>query len=105
MGNKTEKDIFKGQAYDLQEEYRENHRGIVSHDFGLCSSCNDFNYVRYEFGKEKFGCGYDKYMMNWPTGNERIVECLNYVERGKLSLNEMANLATYINNDKKKIGF
>jgi hypothetical protein len=99
---KSEKEQFKEQTYDLQEEYGQHK---VSHDFGICSSCDSFNYVRYEFGKEKFLCGYDKSMMCWPNGNERIVQCVNYAQRGRLSLTEMADIATYINNDKKKIGF
>lgn len=101
----TEKDSFISKSWDYDSTY-EGKRNAVPERFGLCSSCTSFLYVQYDSGKENIGCLYDaRHTLRIPNGNNPVNKCSNYSKRGQSSLQQMAEIAYFIEGSKKKIGF
>lgn len=98
------KEEFKKSSYDIEEAYSNRGSVAIPEKFGLCSKCDNLNYAVYEHGKELMSCRYSDDMTLWASG-ERMVNCSRFSKRGETSLVEMANLAYYIDGNKKKIGF
>jgi ferredoxin-thioredoxin reductase catalytic subunit len=98
---------FKNHVYEYKEDYTDMQgTSVVPERFGACSTCEHFIYVMYEHGKEFGSCGCNDVMANLPTGRDKIVKCNCYIEKGRLSLTEMASMATYIESGRKrKVGF
>jgi hypothetical protein len=58
--------------------------------FGVCKDCRFFKYIRYEFHGQKAYCSRHEARL---TGTQRIVECSDHDQRGKMSLNQMMDIA------------
>ena len=66
---------------------------VISRDtdiYGLCKDCRYFKYVRYEFIGQRALC--DRFDTRL-SGSQRIVECNEFDERGKMSLQQMMDIA------------
>ena len=96
---------FRKQVYDFVEDYEYQGRVVVGEGWGLCASCCQFNIALTRAGNEKAHCDYSDSMRSWPSKNDAIKECTRYEKRGKLSLQEMANMATYLQPEKNRVGF
>ncbi|HQO99976.1 MAG TPA: hypothetical protein PL042_05130 [Caldisericia bacterium] len=98
------KEQFKGKVYDYNEAYSGT-GNVIPTRFGLCSTCDEFYYVQYQYDQEKIACGFSEVMRHWPNGDNPIKTCTGYRKRGQVSLMEMSNMAYYIDDKKKKLGF
>jgi hypothetical protein len=85
----------------------------VPKDFGLCSSCSSFTYVRTEFDIPVAQCGsyaisaggesFGKLQLH--TGRP-VTDCTNFDRVGSISLREMYDMAVMIDISKRvKVGF
>ena len=110
---KKGKDLKRQERVDLCEELQARSRevyddwtgktgSIIEEDFGICNSCKNFCYVKKEFGSIKTWCEIWKCPI---VGEEKIIKCLDYGKRGELTLDDMVQMATFIDAKKqKKIG-
>ncbi len=70
---------------------------------GICASCTQLEYCETEFGRTYARCGFMEIRL---TGKDRMVERTKFSPRGQLSLNDMKEIATYIDVKKEKdVGF
>jgi len=70
---------------------------------GICATCQHYNFAENDLGQVVYSrCNeFDR-----DLGRNRIVNCSNYEELGRLSLRSMFDIAHIINADNKtKIGF
>lgn len=58
--------------------------------YGICRDCRYFKYIRYEFHGQKAYCSRHEARL---SGTQRIMECSDYDQRGKMSLNQMMDIA------------
>jgi hypothetical protein len=81
-------------------------RGKI-HGYGLCSRCSNLGYTRHLYGKEVVLCdvSYDVPRRS-PSRENPVTDCTAYYPAGQMSLRNMAEIATLID-DKgpRKIGF
>lgn len=77
----------------------------VPSEFGMCSKCTYFAYYRTKLGTEYFGCENHDNLRPRIIKSDPIVSCRSFEEKGKLTLNTMWNMATFIDVSDKKIGF
>jgi hypothetical protein len=74
-------------------------------EFGLCTRCNSFVYIKRAFGTESCWCrAWPKIML--PNKNDPIITCTDYYPIGQLSLLTMADMAWDLSGiQKTPIGF
>ena len=101
---KDSKEEFQERTYELQDQYRNKDSNYIPSKYGLCSTCIYLNYISSEF-KEAACCNYDKPMINWPNAFQPILKCSQHHKKGQLSLDDMSNMATYIEAKDKIVGF
>ena len=70
--------------------------------WGICHTCNWFQFAKTEFGKVFAKCSELKVMLDQ---KDRMTECTMYEKIGQMSLNDMQQIALYINPSKRKVGF
>lgn len=58
--------------------------------FGVCKDCKYFKYIRYEFHGQKAYCSRHEAKL---SGTQRIIECSDHDQRGKMSLHQMMDIA------------
>lgn len=96
---------FRDIVYQIDEDYQDNRTSLISPRFGLCATCTYFEYVLYTHGNEKISCDCSDAMRHWPSGIDAVKHCAKYSQKGGLSLQEMGEMATYIEAKKNKVGF
>lgn len=64
---------------------------------GICASCTHLEYCRTEFGRIYAKCGFMDIRL---MGGDRMAECTKFSPRGQLSINEMKEIAIYIDIEK-----
>jgi hypothetical protein len=72
----------------------------LENEIGICCKCKHLRYAKGEFITVLAVCSSFDIRLN---GRDRIVECTDYSERGRLSLQEMYAMAYLIDIDKKEI--
>jgi hypothetical protein len=95
---------FQSQAEQLTEKVQRKEMPVPSH-FGLCSKCTFFIYRRTKLGTEIYYCNHYDIRKKICSINDPIVVCNSYEENGQPSINFMWNIATFIDVEKKNIGF
>ena len=90
-------DLLEAKAIQLGMDKWEN-RGGQRHDsakdlMGICYNCVSMRYCRSEFGTVNSFCHTFKMVLH---GQDRITECNEYNERGRMSLRDMETIATLI---------
>lgn len=75
----------------------------IPREYGLCSTCENFQFYRTKYGNEHGECDWSSRMK--PSRIDAIIQCVHYSKVGSLSLKEMWEIATMIEPGKKKIGF
>lgn len=111
------RDLEKKESSDLRDDvaaggevlgldtYEANKGTHLSDDidiYGICRNCRWFKYVKYEFTSQFATCEtFDKQL----SGKQRIIECNSFDERGKLTLDQMLDIATIIEVGSKQMGF
>ncbi len=116
MDKKTKGDLDTNDRINMTEHldaqsdamglcsYENNQIGIADDAdiYGICKGCKAFRYVRYEFHGQRAECNtFDKQL----SGRQRIVECVSFDEKGKLSLEQMSDIAWILDFSTKKVGF
>lgn len=99
---KIEDEISANAASIGQERYSRSLNHSNHHEYGLCNTCNQFNYARTAFTIRHAKCSEYEITLNQ---QDPITECTNYAKRGALSLNEMYDIALIITPPTDKIGF
>lgn len=61
--------------------------------YGICKECRYFKFVQYEFHDNHAECGAFERVL---TGKQRITKCNQFDKRGKLSLDQMIDIAWII---------
>jgi len=67
---------------------------------GICSNCQNMRYCKSEFGNVSAWCTTFRCQLH---GRDRIVECNEHCERGRMSLRDMEVIATLLDIDKSEI--
>lgn len=89
------------ESYDKDWGSTEKPDTRLEETLGICASCSQLLCAESQYGNVFARCGqFDAAL----TGKNRIVNCTAYQKRGKLSLNEMYQMAWIIEPVKKKIG-
>lgn len=70
--------------------------------WGICATCQSFQYCRTEFDKMFAKCSETNMMLNQ---KDRMTECTMYAKIGQMDLRDMQQIAWYINPSKRKVGF
>jgi hypothetical protein len=95
---------FQGQ-HDRLTERIEQGKSAIPKSFGLCFNCTYFSYYKTKLGTETFGCENNHAINPRISTSDPITFCSAYEEKGKLTLNIMWNIATFIDVEEKNIGF
>jgi len=108
LGIKTYHNKIAPQAENLIEKVKEKESPVDS-SFGLCSKCSNFEYTKSQLGTEKWACG-NYHSRNgiaifYPNNSDPIMTCSDFHQKGQISLDLMWNIATFIDVEKKVIGF
>jgi hypothetical protein len=72
----------------------------LENEIGICCKCKNLRYAKGEFTTVLAMCSSFDIRLN---GRDRIAECTDYSERGRLTLQEMYAMAYLIDMDKKEI--
>lgn len=75
-------------------------RNFLEEKIGICHKCKNLMYARGEFITLIATCTRFETKLN---GKDKIVECSEFSERGKLSLEQMTDMAYLIESNKKEI--
>ncbi len=70
--------------------------------YGICASCNNFYYCRQAYQNKRAYCNRFEILL---MGKDRMIECNKYEGKGQLTLNQMKDIALYVNPSKRKVGF
>ncbi len=99
--NKINEAVNRGVALTGQSEAEwDGFTFKVESTLGLCNSCEHLILVKSEYGNIFAKC--DELGLRL-SGNNRISECTMFIEKGKLTLTEMKQMATLIDDKKKTI--
>jgi hypothetical protein len=85
-------DDWEGPKY-----YRQN-----KDKWGICALCDWFQFCETEFGKQFAKCAETKLMLDL---KDRMIECTMFQKIGQMNLQDMQQIAWYINPQKRKVGF
>lgn len=70
--------------------------------WGICATCQSFQFCRTEFDKMFARCSDTRLILNQ---KDRMTECTMFTKIGEMDLRDMQQIAWYINSEKRKIGF
>jgi len=82
-------------------EFRDINTNDLENLFGICYRCRYFNYCITEFARVYSRCGNFDISLR---GGDRMLDCTDFDQKGIMTLNEMKEIAYYIDVDIKKIG-
>lgn len=74
---------------------------VLGEEYGLCSSCAYFKYVRGAFKVRYVACGSFEKLLK---ADDPVVECTGYIKTGTMSIWDMQQIA-YIIDIKEPVGF
>jgi len=74
----------------------------LDNEFGLCKTCKEFQFAKTEFAVVRAQCRDLDIVLH---SEQPIKACTNYIKIGQLTINQMLDMATLIEINKKKIGF
>jgi len=75
-------------------------RNFLEEKIGICYKCKNLKYARGEYITLLAMCQQFETRLN---GRDKIIECSEYSERGRLSLENMAEMAYLIDSNKKEV--
>jgi len=96
----SKSNILEKEAHKIDSKLLEGKRKI-SADVGICSTCRNCSIYERELGTIIYKCTWNERIIN--TSKPKIVKCTDYLERNKMSLQDMINIAWEINISKKTI--
>jgi len=100
---KKEKEVSIGIAKLGLDHWETLHDRVTTFDeLELCSTCTSARALKTKYGKLSAFC----YEFDLKLNNvDPVIECLSYIKKGSMNLNQMKEIATLIDIDTKKIGF